>query len=69
MINKHSDNIKNGHRISIILILCLFGFCLVQAMQAPKSVVRSVLTETASICCMLMNSVMICLVAILMHRL
>lgn len=36
MINKHSDNIKNGHRISIILILCLFGFCLVQAMQAPK---------------------------------
>ena len=28
---------NNGvHRISLILILCLFGFCLVQAMLAPK---------------------------------
>lgn len=27
---------KNGHRIFFILILCLFGLCLVQAMQAPK---------------------------------
>jgi len=27
---------KNGHRIWSIMILCLFGFCLVQAMQAPK---------------------------------
>ena len=26
----------NGHRIFFIGILCLFGFCLVQAMQAPK---------------------------------
>ncbi len=26
----------NGHRIFPILVLCLFGFCLVQAMQAPK---------------------------------
>ncbi len=26
----------SGHRIFSILILCLFGFCLVQAMQAPK---------------------------------
>lgn len=37
MINNKQHNInKNGHRISFILILCLFGFCLVQAMQAPK---------------------------------
>ena len=37
MINNKQHNInKNGHRISIILILCLFGFCLVQAMQAPR---------------------------------
>ena len=34
--NKLHNNIKNGHRISFILILCLFGFCLVQAMQTPK---------------------------------
>ncbi len=27
---------NGGHRISLILILCLFGFCLVQAMLAPK---------------------------------
>ncbi len=26
----------NGHRIFFILVLCLFGLCLVQAMQAPK---------------------------------
>lgn len=26
----------NGHRIFSILILCLFGLCLVQAMQAPR---------------------------------
>lgn len=26
----------NGHRIFSILVLCLFGLCLVQAMQAPK---------------------------------
>ena len=37
MINNKQHNInKNGHRIFFILILCLFGFCLVQAMQAPK---------------------------------
>ena len=29
-------NNKHGHRIFFILILCLFGFCLVQAMQAPR---------------------------------
>ena len=27
---------NGGHRISLILILCLFGFCLVQAMLEPK---------------------------------
>ena len=27
---------NGGHRISLILILCLFGFCLVQAMLAPR---------------------------------
>lgn len=27
---------NGGHRISLILILCLFGLCLVQAMLAPK---------------------------------
>lgn len=26
----------NGHRISFLVILCLFGFCLVQAMRAPR---------------------------------
>lgn len=37
MINNKQHNInKNGHRIFFILILCLFGFCLVQAMQAPR---------------------------------
>ncbi len=29
------DN-KNGHRIWFVMVLCLFGFCLVQAMQAPR---------------------------------
>lgn len=37
MINNKQHNInKNGHRIFFILILCLFGFCLVLAMQAPR---------------------------------
>ena len=37
MINNKQHNInKNGHRIFFILILCLFGLCLVQAMQAPR---------------------------------
>ena len=37
MINNKQHNInKTGHRIFFILILCLFGFCLVQAMQAPR---------------------------------
>ena len=37
MINNKQHNInKNGHRIFFILILCLFGFCLVPAMQAPR---------------------------------
>ncbi len=41
MIVKILHNIsKNGHRISFIGILCLFGFCLVQAMQAPKQKVK-----------------------------
>ena len=34
--NRHYNNIKNGHRIFFALILCLFGFSLVLAMQAPK---------------------------------
>jgi len=33
--NKQHNKIKNGHRITFMLILCLFGFCIVQAMQAP----------------------------------
>ena len=36
MSNKQHNINKNGHRIFFILILCLFGFCLVQAMQAPR---------------------------------
>lgn len=36
MISNKDYNYKNGHRILIIGILCLFGFCLVQAMQAPR---------------------------------
>ena len=36
MINNKDYNYKNGHRIFFIGILCLFGFCLVQAMQAPR---------------------------------
>lgn len=32
IIKRHID----GHRIFFFLILCLFGLCLVQAMQAPK---------------------------------
>lgn len=36
MINNIIFDNKNRHRIFSILILCLFGFCLVQAMQAPK---------------------------------
>lgn len=36
MISKKDYNYKNGHRIFFIGILCLFGFCLVQAMQAPR---------------------------------
>ena len=34
--NKQYNHIKSGHRIFFILILCLFGFCLVQATQAPR---------------------------------
>lgn len=36
MINSFFQNGKNGHRMGVILVLCLFGLCLVQAMQAPK---------------------------------
>lgn len=36
MTNKEQHKLKSGHRIYFILILCLFGFCLVQAMQAPR---------------------------------
>lgn len=36
IIKRHID----GHRIFFFLILCLFGLCLVQAMQAPKKRVR-----------------------------
>lgn len=34
--NIYHNIVKNGHRIFFMGILCLFGFCLVQAMQAPK---------------------------------
>ncbi len=40
MTNGSLNNRKNGHRIFSILILCLFGFCLVEAMQAPKKPTR-----------------------------
>ena len=36
MINDNFLKSKYGHRIYLLWILCLFGFCLVQAMQAPK---------------------------------
>ena len=36
MISKNFLNNNNRHRIKLLLILCLFGFCLVQAMQSPK---------------------------------
>ena len=36
MISNKDYNYKNGHRIFFIGILCLFGFCVVQAMQAPR---------------------------------
>ena len=36
IIKRHID----GHRIFFFLILCLFGLCLVQAMQAPKKRAR-----------------------------
>lgn len=36
MISNKDYNYKNGHRFFFIGILCLFGFCLVQAMQAPR---------------------------------
>lgn len=36
MISNKDYNYKNGHRIFFIGILCLFGFCLAQAMQAPR---------------------------------
>ena len=34
--NIYHNMSKNGHRFFFVGILCLFGFCLVQAMQAPK---------------------------------
>ncbi len=34
--NNFLNNNKKGHRIWFVMVLCLFGFCLVQAMQAPK---------------------------------
>ena len=36
MIKDNFLNKKYWHRISLMMILCLFGLCLVQAMQAPK---------------------------------
>ena len=36
MMSKNFLNNNNRHRIKLLLILCLFGFCLVQAMQSPK---------------------------------
>ena len=37
MIKNHFLNDgKNGHRIFFLMVLCLFGLCLVQAMQAPR---------------------------------
>ncbi len=36
MINDKIYSKKNGHRIFIMMILCLFGLCFVQAMRAPK---------------------------------
>ena len=36
MINKRLNNHIRGHRIISVMVLCLFGFCLMQAMQAPK---------------------------------
>ncbi len=40
MINKRLNNHIRGHRIISVMILCLFGFCLMQAMQAPKKHAR-----------------------------
>lgn len=36
MTKKHFKYKKNGHRIYLLMVLCLFGICLVQAMVAPK---------------------------------
>lgn len=36
MISLNIINKKYGHRICFVMILCLFGFCLVQAVQAPR---------------------------------
>ena len=35
MISKHFKYKKSGHRIYLLMVLCLFGICLVQAMQSP----------------------------------
>ena len=40
MINKRLNNHIRGHRIISVMVLCLFGFCLMQAMQAPKKHAR-----------------------------
>lgn len=40
MINKSLNNHIRGHRIISVMVLCLFGFCLMQAMQASKKHTR-----------------------------
>lgn len=69
MINNKQHNInKNGHRIFFILILCLFGFCLVQAMQAPRKKHKKRPEERESIFFTPMSCAMICLAETLMPR-
>ncbi len=68
MISKNFLNNNNRHRIKLLLILCLFGFCLVQAMQSPKKRAKCpqgdrVLPSSCGMSCS-----MICLVVILMRQ-
>lgn len=68
MINKRLNNHIRGHRIISVMILCLFGFCLMQAMQAPKKHARKRPHGDRVYLCMQMNCTMICSVIILMPK-
>lgn len=44
-INKRNKPIHGGHRMILVIVLCLFGLCLVQSKRAPKKKPRAKTSE------------------------